>query len=174
MLIAKQKNHVPQNHHVTAYIGVGGNLGDPVTTVRSALAELGKLPRTSLRAMSSLYRSSPMGPANQPDFINAVAQIHTTLAPLALLFALQAIEHQYGRVRTGARWGPRTLDLDLLLYGDRQITEDVLTVPHPGLFDRAFVLYPLHEIAPDRVVPGRGTVRALLAGVMDQPIEAIR
>nr|VFJ92813.1 MAG: 2-amino-4-hydroxy-6-hydroxymethyldihydropteridinediphosphokinase [Candidatus Kentron sp. H]VFJ93906.1 MAG: 2-amino-4-hydroxy-6-hydroxymethyldihydropteridinediphosphokinase [Candidatus Kentron sp. H]VFK00411.1 MAG: 2-amino-4-hydroxy-6-hydroxymethyldihydropteridinediphosphokinase [Candidatus Kentron sp. H] len=159
--------------HVMAYIGVGSNLGDPRATVRSALAALGQLPETRPSSVSGLYRSPPMGPPDQPDFINAVAAIRTTLAPLVLLSSLQSMEHRYGRVRGPVHWGPRTLDLDLLLYGDAQITEDVLTVPHPGLHKRAFVLYPLHEIAPDREVPGRGPVKGLLAGVSDQCISAI-
>lgn len=146
-----------------AYVGVGGNIGEPMTTVRSALAALDGLPETRLASVSRLYRSAPMGPAGQPDFINAVAAIHTTLAPLALLSSLQSVERRYGRVRNRVRWGPRTLDLDLLLYGNARITEEVLTVPHPGLHERPFVLYPLHEIAPDLEVPGHGPVAALLA-----------
>nr|VFK62825.1 MAG: 2-amino-4-hydroxy-6-hydroxymethyldihydropteridinediphosphokinase [Candidatus Kentron sp. UNK]VFK70624.1 MAG: 2-amino-4-hydroxy-6-hydroxymethyldihydropteridinediphosphokinase [Candidatus Kentron sp. UNK] len=153
-----------------AYIGVGGNMGDPVATARSAFAALAELPGTSLSSTSLLYRSAPMGPVRQADFINAVAAIHTQLAPLALLSRLQFIEYGHGRVRDGARWGPRALDLDLLLYGDIQIAGDVLTVPHPALCERAFVLYPLYEIAPTLEIPGRGPLAGLLAGVSGQRI----
>nr|VFK23455.1 MAG: 2-amino-4-hydroxy-6-hydroxymethyldihydropteridinediphosphokinase [Candidatus Kentron sp. LFY] len=153
-----------------AYIGIGGNLGDTITTVRSAFAALAGLPETTLLSTSMLYRTSPLGPIRQPDFINAVAAIRTPLAPLALLSWLQSIEHQHGRIRDGARWGPRTLDLDLLLYGDSRIVEDTLMVPHPGLCQRAFVLYPLYEIAPDLEIPGHGPLVRLLPAVAGQRI----
>ncbi|VFN06837.1 MAG: 2-amino-4-hydroxy-6-hydroxymethyldihydropteridinediphosphokinase [Candidatus Kentron sp. G] len=162
-----------QHHHVIAYIGVGANLGDPGATVRAALTTLRELPETKPSSVSSLYRTSPLGPPGQPDFINAVAAIHTELSPLVLLSSLQSIEHRYGRVRDHVRWGPRTLDLDLLLYGDSRITEKVLTVPHSGLHERAFVLVPLYEIAPDLVIPGYGPVKKLLSGVADQRIELL-
>lgn len=148
---------------VTAYIGLGSNLGDPPSRIRGALADLAGLPQTRLLQTSSLYRSLPLGPPDQPDYVNAVAALDTALAPEALLDALQALEAQHGRARDGQRWGPRTLDLDLLLYGDRQLTTPRLTMPHPGLPQRAFVLYPLAEIAPDLQVPGLGSVQALLA-----------
>nr|VFJ61889.1 MAG: 2-amino-4-hydroxy-6-hydroxymethyldihydropteridinediphosphokinase [Candidatus Kentron sp. FW]VFJ66447.1 MAG: 2-amino-4-hydroxy-6-hydroxymethyldihydropteridinediphosphokinase [Candidatus Kentron sp. FW] len=158
------------NKQNKAYIGVGANLGDPITTARSALAALASLPGTTLLSRSMLYLSPPLGPVRQPDFINAVAAIRTPLAPLALLSRLQSIEHRYGRVRNGVRWGPRTLDLDLLLYGDLRINEDTLTVPHPGLCQRAFVLYPLYEIAPDLEIPGHGPLVRLLEAVAGQHI----
>jgi len=156
--------------HIGACIGVGANLGDPVAAVQSGIQALGKMPETRLGAISSLYRSPPMGPANQPDYINAVAAIETTLEPLALLSALQDVENRHGRVRDGVRWGPRALDLDILLYGDRQITEERLTVPHPGLPERAFVLYPLYEIDPWREVPGQGPVWLLLMDLRKGPV----
>lgn len=148
---------------VTAYIGLGSNLGDPAGRIRGALADLASLPRTHVLQASSFYRSPPLGPSDQPDYVNAVAALDTGLAPAALLDALQALEAKHGRVRDGRRWGPRTLDLDLLLYGDTQLATPRLTVPHPGLPQRAFVLYPLAEIAPDLQVPGLGSVQALLA-----------
>nr|VFK55925.1 MAG: 2-amino-4-hydroxy-6-hydroxymethyldihydropteridinediphosphokinase [Candidatus Kentron sp. TUN] len=156
-----------------AYIGVGGNMGDSIATVRSGIAALTELPETIPLATSMLYRSSPLGSVPQPDFINAVAAIRTRLTPLALLSRLQSIEHRHGRVRHGVRWGPRTLDLDLLLYGHRRISEDILTVPHPGLPERAFVLYPLHEIAPHLEIPGHGPLAGLLEAVAGQRIEIV-
>lgn len=113
-------------------------------------------------ACSSLYRSAPLGPANQPDYVNAVMAVETALAPLALLDALQALETAFGRVRHGERWGPRTLDLDILLYGSEILATDRLTVPHPGLAEREFVLYPLQEIAPDLNIPGLGPLADLV------------
>lgn len=151
---------------VMACVGVGGNMGDPVETVRSGISALGKLPGTRLQDVSSLYRSPPLGPVEQPDFINAAALIATTLEPRALLFSLQSVEAHHGRTRDGTRWGPRTLDLDLLLYGDREIHEEGLTVPHPELHKRAFVLYPLYEIGPHREVPGKGPVWMLLMDLL--------
>ncbi|SEQ32745.1 2-amino-4-hydroxy-6-hydroxymethyldihydropteridinediphosphokinase [Ectothiorhodospira magna] len=146
-----------------AYIGIGANLGQPQQQVRDALAALACLPRTRLRCHSSLYRSPPMGPPDQPDYINAVAELDTALSPMALLRLLLDLERQHGRVRQGERWGPRTLDLDILLHGDRIIQTPRLTVPHPGLGARAFVLYPLAEIAPELSVPGLGPLTSLLA-----------
>jgi len=153
-----------------AYIGLGGNIGDPITAIRSAIKALDKLPFTTLLSTSLLYSSSPLGPVPQPDFINAVTAIRTLLAPLPLLSRLQAIERGHGRIRDGVRWGPRTLDLDLLLYGERPIAEEVLIVPHPGLCQRAFVLYPLYEIAPDLEIPGYGPLAQLLKAVSGQRI----
>jgi 2-amino-4-hydroxy-6-hydroxymethyldihydropteridine diphosphokinase len=145
-----------------AYIGVGSNLNDPVAQVHEAIEALGAIPDSVLIARSSLYRSKAMGGVEQPDYVNAVVSIHTALAPLVLLQALQAIERQQGRERTGEKWGPRVLDLDLLLYGNRIITTAELTLPHPGLHQRDFVLVPLEEIAGDIEIPGQGMVRAHL------------
>ena len=147
---------------VTAYIGLGSNLADPRTQLLRAFDELARLSRARLLARSSLYRSAPMGPPDQPDYLNAVAALETDLDPLALLAELQAIEAVHRRVR-GERWGPRTLDLDLLLYGEQRIDLPTLTVPHPGLYERNFVLYPLAEIAPGLEIPGHGPLGELLA-----------
>jgi 2-amino-4-hydroxy-6-hydroxymethyldihydropteridine diphosphokinase len=148
----------------TAYIALGANLEDPAAQVSAGLAAVAALPQTRLIARSSLYRSAPVGYADQPDFVNAVAALETALAPRALLDALLAIERAQGRVRTFAN-APRKLDLDMLLYDDLQIRERGLTVPHPRMHERAFVLVPLAEIAPRCVVPGRGTVAELLLTV---------
>jgi 2-amino-4-hydroxy-6-hydroxymethyldihydropteridine diphosphokinase len=145
-----------------AFIGVGSNLADPLVQVRQALMELESIPGTRVTARSSLYRTSPVGYLEQPDFINAVASVKTTLKPQALFAALLAIENRHGRRRT-MRNAPRTLDLDLLLYGDEVLDEHGLTLPHPRLHERAFVLAPLAEIAPGAMVPGRGLVQELLA-----------
>ncbi|HEY0719807.1 MAG TPA: 2-amino-4-hydroxy-6-hydroxymethyldihydropteridine diphosphokinase [Gammaproteobacteria bacterium] len=147
---------------VRAYIGLGSNLDDPLSQVKSALAELAYLPRSRLHAASPLYRTPPLGPAGQPDYINAVAALDTELAPLALLDELQRIEQHHGRVRGPLRWGPRTLDLDLLLYGDAVISSERLTVPHPGLRERPFVIFPLRAIAPALILAD-GTSLASLA-----------
>lgn len=155
-----------------AYIGLGANLGEPAEQVRSALAALGALAGLRLVAASSLYRSAPVGYAAQPDFVNAVAEIITLLDPAPLLAELLAIERRLGRARTFPN-APRTLDLDLLLYADRIIEEPGLVVPHPRMHERAFVLAPLLEIAPDLVIPGRGTVAALLAMCKDQSVERL-
>lgn len=145
---------------VTAYIGLGSNLENPRQQVRQALDELAALSQTTLDAASSLYKSRAFGPKGQPDYINAVARIKTHLSPLDLLDTLQAIENAHGRVRK-VRWGARTLDLDLLLYGGQEIRHERLTVPHPEMHRRAFVLSPLHEIAPDLAIPGRGEISSL-------------
>lgn len=152
-----------RRHQVLAYIGLGSNLAGPRSQVLRALTALAGLPDTELATASSLYHSAPMGPANQPDYINAVAAVQTALGPLQLLDALQAIEHRQRRIRSTQRWGPRTLDLDLLLYGQRRLHSPRLTVPHYGMHERAFVLYPLAEIAPDVHIPGKGPLSALLA-----------
>jgi 2-amino-4-hydroxy-6-hydroxymethyldihydropteridine diphosphokinase len=149
---------------VTAYIGLGANLGDAADSVTAAMLALGELPHTRLLARSALYRSAPVGYADQPDFINAVAAIETDLAPHALLDGLLAIEHRFGRERS-FRNAPRTLDLDLLLYGDVVLHDARLTVPHPRMVERAFVLLPLAEIAPDLALPAGGRVDALAASI---------
>jgi 2-amino-4-hydroxy-6-hydroxymethyldihydropteridine diphosphokinase len=147
-----------------AYIGLGANLEDPAAQVMAGMAALGALPHTRLVAQSSLYRTAPVGYADQPDFINAVAQVETDLSPRELLNALLATEIERGRVRQFPN-APRTLDLDVLLYGALQLHEDGLTVPHPRMHERAFVLVPLAEIAPRCVIPGRGSVSDLLRGI---------
>ena len=140
---------------VAAFVGLGSNLGQPERQVRQALLELDGLADSRLTGHSPLYGSSPVGPPGQPDYVNAVARLETSLDAHALLDALQAVELSHGRVR-GERWGARTLDLDLLLYGDRQIDTPDLKVPHPQLHLRAFVLVPLHDLAPDLELPGLG------------------
>lgn len=147
---------------VRAYIGIGSNLNDPAAQVQQAFQGLAELTASRLIVRSSLYRTPPVGgPAGQPDYVNAVAALDTELNPDELLTALQAIEAQQGRVRT-VRWGPRTLDLDVLLYGSMQRDAPRLTLPHPRLHERAFVLYPLYDIAPDLMIPGQGSLTELL------------
>ena len=157
---------------VVATIGLGANLNDPAAQVEYALAELGRLPGTRLLVRSSLYASAPVGYVDQPDFINAVAQVETALAPRTLLAALLDIEHRHGRERS-FRNAPRTLDLDLLLYGDAHFHEDGLTLPHPRMHERGFVLLPLLEIAPDAVIPGHGRAADWLAGCADQNVTVL-
>ncbi len=146
-----------------AYIGLGGNLNDPMSQIREGFTALSGLSGSRLLARSALYRSAPVGPAHQPDYVNAVACIDTELAPHGLLRTLQAVEAKQGRVRSPVRWGPRTLDLDILLYGDLRLDEPMLTIPHPRMVERAFVLIPLQEVAPGIVVPGFGRIDELIA-----------
>jgi 2-amino-4-hydroxy-6-hydroxymethyldihydropteridine diphosphokinase len=145
-----------------AYIALGANLEHPEAQVKAAFEELAMLPDTRLNAVSSLYRSAPVGHLDQPDFVNAIAAIETALTPRALLDALLEIERRYGRVRDFPN-APRTLDLDIILYGAVHVNEPGLTIPHPRLNERAFVLVPLAEIAPDALVPGLGRVSDLAA-----------
>jgi len=152
-------------HWVPAYIGLGSNLGDPAARVERAVAQLADLADTRLVLLSPLYRNPPLAGMDQPDYINAVAVLLTRLAPLALLDALQGLEQAQGRRRDGERWGPRTLDLDLLVFGAYRISEPRLTVPHPGICERNFVLFPLFDVAPDLRVPGLGSVRQLRQAV---------
>lgn len=151
----------PHEARIDAYIGIGSNLGDPIDHVLYGIRELGHIADTDCVAHSSLYASPPMGPPQQPDYVNAVAWLETRLAPLDLLDALHTIELAHGRVR-GEHWGARTLDLDILLYGDRRINCERLVVPHSGLHERAFVLYPLLELAGEIEIPGRGSLHSLV------------
>ena len=155
-----------------AYIAFGANLGDPASAFARAQKRLGELPGTRVIARSSLYRSAPVGVSGQPDFINAVIAVDTTLAPRPLLDALLAIEHDCGRTRDFPL-APRTMDLDLLLHGDAVIDEPGLQVPHPRMHERAFTLQPLAEIAPAASIPGRGRVAELLPAVAGQAIERV-
>jgi 2-amino-4-hydroxy-6-hydroxymethyldihydropteridine diphosphokinase len=157
---------------VAAFIGVGSNLDEPASRVRSALDEMGRIQATRIVQCSSLYRTAPVGYLDQPDFINAVACIETALDPHRLLAALLRIEAAYGRVRS-VRNAPRTLDLDVLLYGDRSISERGLSVPHPRMHERAFVLVPLAEIAPEILIPGRGRAADLLAGIAANGVKLV-
>lgn len=153
---------------VTVYVGLGSNLGASQTLVEAAIEAIGTLPQTRALARSSLYRSAPVDAAGG-DYVNAVAAFETTLAAASLMAHLHELEARHGRER-GARNAPRTLDLDLLLYGDRVIDEAGLVVPHPRLHERAFVLVPLLEIAPGIDVPRRGLAADLLAVVAGQPV----
>jgi 2-amino-4-hydroxy-6-hydroxymethyldihydropteridine diphosphokinase len=148
---------------VVAYIGMGANLGEPITQILGARGELAESGELREIAFSRLYRSEPMGPGDQPDYINAVMAVATSLPPRHLLDLLHRIEARHGRVRTGEHWGPRTLDLDILLYGNNLMDDPELRIPHPGIADREFVLVPLLEIAPNLSVPGLGLVRDLLS-----------
>ncbi len=162
-----------QRTFVRTYIGLGSNLGEPKDQLKKAIAALRHLPDSRLTALSRLYRSQPMGPADQPDYLNAVAMLDTRLSPEALLDALQAIESEQGRVRGPQRWGPRTLDLDLLLYGAEIIDTERLKVPHPGLPERSFVLYPLADVAPELVLPDGRSLRELLAVCSREGLEVL-
>ena len=146
----------------TVYIGLGSNLEFPKNQVLSARSEIAGLDNVEEKSFSGLYESEPMGPAGQPKYINAAMGVHTSLTPLELLQALQEIESKHGRVRGPQRWTARTLDLDILLYGDLKLTSGKLTIPHPGLPERAFVLYPLHECDPGLFIPGKGKLSELI------------
>jgi 2-amino-4-hydroxy-6-hydroxymethyldihydropteridine diphosphokinase len=150
---------------IRVYLALGSNLSQPLHQVNTALAALTRIPDTSLMVCSSFYRTKPLGPPDQPDFLNAVVALDTLLPPEQLLEHTQKIEHEQGRVRTGPRWGPRTLDLDIMLYGDQVIATERLTVPHYGLKQREFMLYPLAEIAPDLVLPDGESVADCLKRV---------
>ena len=156
---------------VRAFIGLGANLGNARATLESAVSQLATLPDTTLAARSSFYRTAPVDAAG-PDFVNAVVELHTGLAPIRLLEALQDIERSHGRERP-YRNAPRTLDLDLLLYGNEQIEAPVLTVPHPRAHERAFVLKPLLELDPAIRLVGRGAARELLDAVGGQDVERL-
>ncbi|MCG6970372.1 MAG: 2-amino-4-hydroxy-6-hydroxymethyldihydropteridine diphosphokinase [Gammaproteobacteria bacterium] len=146
------------------YIGLGSNLDNPARQVATAIEALTQLPNTTVIRVSSLYRSPPMGPQDQPDYINAVAALDTRLSPESLLQQLLSIEQRHGRVRGSQRWTARPLDLDILVYGEIEIDTQALTIPHPGIAERNFVLYPLLEIAPGLVIPQLGSISSLIAG----------
>lgn len=160
---------------VPAYIGVGSNLEAPIDQVRAALDRLANLPGCRLTIASGLYRSAPMGPQDQPDYVNAVAAILTQLSPETLLEQLQDIEKEHGRIRGAERWGPRTVDLDLLAYGSLQMEQEHLVLPHPRIAERIFVLLPWSEITPHFEIPGLGRVITLTAAcsATGHPIERI-
>ena len=155
-----------------AYIGLGANLGDARAALHAAFTALGALPQTQWVTCSSIYCSAPVD-SSGPDYLNAVAEVHTHLAPHDLLAHLQAIELQHGRERP-YRTAPRTLDLDLLLYGHETLDTPTLTLPHPRLHERAFVLLPLAEIAPHAHIPGRAGMAALLKGVVGQRVDRLK
>jgi len=159
---------------VRAFVGLGGNQGDVETTMVEALWAVDALPQTTIQRQSAFYRTPAWGKTDQPAFLNAVVELRTRMPAQVLLASLLAIEERFGRVRSETdRWGPRVLDLDLLAYGDEVVDEPGLTLPHPHLHERAFVLVPLAEIAPALVIPGRGEVASLLAAVDVSGIEAI-
>jgi 2-amino-4-hydroxy-6-hydroxymethyldihydropteridine diphosphokinase len=146
-----------------AYVALGSNLDDPPRQIAAAFERLAALDDCRLIARSRLYRTAPLGPQDQPEFVNAAAGLLTVLGPHELLRALKRIEAEQGRAQPIVRWGPRRIDLDLLLLDDVRIAEADLEIPHPGLTRRNFVLYPLRDIAPELLVPGEGTVSALAA-----------
>jgi 2-amino-4-hydroxy-6-hydroxymethyldihydropteridine diphosphokinase len=159
---------------VTVYIGLGSNLLDPERQLVRACKALAAMSHSKLRACSPFYRSTAIGPSDQPDYLNGVAEMETALEPHDLLDALQAIEVQQGRVRSTQRWGPRTLDLDILLYGEQVISDPQLVVPHPELGARNFVLYPLHDVAgDDLVIPELGSLASLLAACSREGLELL-
>ena len=160
-------------HWWPAYVGIGSNLGMPTQQIMQAIELLDAIPGSRLIDSSSLYRSAPFGGIEQPDFVNAVAAMLTTLDAPALLTHLLDLEKRQGRERGGARWGPRVLDLDLLVFGDTVLDEPGLTLPHPGIAERNFVLLPLREIAPELVIPGLGRVASIPVNMNEPSISRI-
>lgn len=158
---------------VKAYIGVGSNLNDPQRQVEVAIASLNKIPQSHVSCASSFYRSTPLGVKDQPEFINAVAEVETSLAPHALLAHLQRIEKEQGRVRDGTHWGPRIIDLDILLYGEQHVSTDDLRIPHPEMMKREFVIYPLAEIVPSLILPDGAPVAACQVACPSRGIQRI-
>ena len=156
---------------ITAYIGLGSNLENPIAQINSARLAITQIEGVKELAFSSLYQSLPMGTQDQPDYVNAVMAISTSLEPLVLLRSLQSVENAQGRVRIGERWGARTLDLDILLYGNVVLDLPDLKVPHVGLAERSFVLYPLQEIAPDLLIPSKANLAELVAQC---PLDGLR
>ena len=156
-----------------AYVGLGSNLGQPAVQLREALGRLARLADTRLTVTSRLWASPPLGPPGQPDYVNAVAGLLTRKEPRDLLVELQAIEQAMGRSRPPVRWGPRLIDLDLLAFGGETLDEPGLTLPHPGLHQRDFVLYPLAEVAPQLWIPGKGRVSTLAGEVEDRGSRAL-
>lgn len=144
------------------YIAIGSNLASPLDQVNAAIAALGEIPETKIVSVSSFYRTPPLGPQDQPDYLNAAVALDTDLAPEILLDNTQRIELRQGRVRKEERWGPRTLDLDIMLFGDAVIHTDRLTVPHYDMHNRGFMLWPLAEIAPDLIFPDGTSLTSLL------------
>jgi 2-amino-4-hydroxy-6-hydroxymethyldihydropteridine diphosphokinase len=156
----------------TAYVGLGSNLDNPIEQVQSALREIDEIYGVALVKVSSMYASAPVGMTEQPPFVNAVAEVVTTLSPHDLMSALLSIEARHHRERR-LKNGPRTLDLDIVLFNDWEIDDDTVTTPHPRFHERAFVLVPLHELRPDLIVPGHGAIAALLAGVAHQDLRRL-
>jgi 2-amino-4-hydroxy-6-hydroxymethyldihydropteridine diphosphokinase len=146
-----------------AYVALGSNLEEPLVQIERAFTALAQVPRSRLIARSRLYKTQPLGPQDQPEFINAAAGLLTQLSPRELLVELKRLERELGRAAPIVRWGPRVIDLDLLVHADARISEGDLTVPHRGLPERNFVLYPLRDLAPELLVPGHGRVSQLAA-----------
>ena len=168
--------HVKTDSHqqmVRVFIGLGSNLDGPAAQIATALKAIASLPTSKNLESSSFYRNPPMGPADQPDYVNAVVGLDTSLQPIGLLDSLQQIELAQGRVRSGPHWGPRIIDLDVLLYGDLKLDSKRLKLPHPGLCERVFVLSPLHEIAPALVLPGGQRLADLIRGVDTASLQRI-
>lgn len=163
----------PGTHWYPAYVGIGSNLQGPVRQVEAAAALLNERDGLRVVATSSLYRSAAFGGVEQPDFVNAVVAILTTLPAVELLAELQALENRLGRERDEQRWGPRVIDLDLLVYAGQTIEVPELVVPHPGIQERNFVLLPLGEIAPDLVIPGLGRVAGIPVNMIEPKISRI-
>lgn len=157
-----------------AYIALGSNLDDPRKQVERGFAALETLPHSRLRVRSKLYASKPLGSIQQPDFVNAAAGVLTQLSPRDLLHSLKRLEAQLGRAAPVERWGPRRIDFDLLAYADVRVAETDLTIPHPGIPERNFVLYPLAEIAPDLLIPGVGVVRALATRASAEGLQVLQ
>jgi len=162
------------DHWYPAYIGLGSNLGNPALQLETAFGLLSEIPWTRLIRRSSLYRSEPFGGVEQPDFVNAAAALITQLSAGELLRELQNIENKCGRERGDVQWGPRTLDLDLLVYSDHEIDETDLIVPHPGISERNFVLLPLGELAPELHVPNLGRIASLDTHISDLAVSRIK
>lgn len=156
-----------------AYIGLGSNLKHPLQQVFSAIERLKNLTTVHVLACSKFYRTPPLGPQDQPDYINAVVELNTTLSPHELLKTLQKIEQQQGRTRETGRWGARVIDLDLLVFGNKTINTTDLIVPHPGISLRSFVVYPLVDLSPNLDIPGLGIARTLLEAFKDNPAEIV-
>ncbi|MEO2280426.1 2-amino-4-hydroxy-6-hydroxymethyldihydropteridine diphosphokinase [Pseudoalteromonas pernae] len=156
------------------YLGLGANLNDPISQLKQAITALEQLGGTRAHRCSALYASKPMGPQDQPDYVNAVMELECELPPHALLDAIQAIELKLGRVRKEERWGPRTLDIDIILFGDKQLDDERLTVPHYGMKEREFVLYPLLELAPELALPDGTSVGSLTTNVPRNGLEQIQ
>lgn len=156
-----------------AFIGLGSNMDNPGRHIRSAIASLDSVPLTALIKVSSLYKSKPLGPPEQDDYINAVAKLETTLDVMALLESLQKLEQQHGRIRTGDRWGPRPLDLDILMYGSETICNARLLIPHAEMLKRSFVLVPLYELEPGLRIPGNGWLKDHIDNIAPDGLEKL-
>ena len=153
-----------------AYIAIGSNLASPLEQVNAAVKAIGDIPECGILAVSSFYRTPPLGPQDQPDYLNAAVALETALAPEELLNHTQRIELQQGRVRKAERWGPRTLDLDIMLFGNQVINTERLTVPHYDMKNRGFMLWPLFEIAPELIFPDGETLQSLLTSNASCPL----